>query len=151
MNRSSLISPCTQHKVVLLVVLTMFAVGFLFSDYFVSCNKAFGRNIPSSRRQSVGTLPLFVRQLSPGFCAASSTVTIAFKLADVKLESSEAYLLKLGKNLSWDFEVINIFRKDAVLNICRYLKGFYIYKKINKIFLKFHYYSLRMLKIIEIG
>ena len=28
------------------------------------------------------------------------------KLADVKLESSEAYLLKLGKNLSWDFEVI---------------------------------------------
>ena len=36
---------------------------------------------------------------------------IAFKLADVKLESSEAYLLKLGKlNLSWDFEVIYIFR-----------------------------------------
>ena len=51
-------------------------------------------------------------------------VTIAFKLADVKLESSEAYLLKLGKNLSWDFEVIYIFRKNAVLNICRYPKGF---------------------------
>ena len=27
-------------------------------------------------------------------------VTIAFKLADVKLKSSEAYLLKLGENLS---------------------------------------------------
>ena len=44
-------------------------------------------------------------------------VTIAFKLADVKLESSEAYLLKLGENLSWDFEVIYIFRKNVVLNI----------------------------------
>ena len=44
-----------------------------------------------------------------------STVTIAFKLADIKLESSEAYLLKLGKNLSWDFEVIFIFRKNEVL------------------------------------
>ena len=45
-------------------------------------------------------------------------VTVAFKLAD------EAYLLKLGKNLSWNFEVIYIFRKNAVLNICRYLKVF---------------------------
>ena len=78
-------------------------------------------------------------------------VTIAFKLADVKLESSEAHLLKLGKNLSWDFEVIYIFRKNAVLDICRYLKGFHTYKKINKIFLKFHYCLLRMPKIIEIG
>ena len=66
-------------------------------------------------------------------------VTIAFKVADVKLESSKAYLLKLGKNLLWDFEVIYIFRKNAVLNICRYFKGFYTYKKINNIFLKFDY------------
>ena len=51
-------------------------------------------------------------------------VTIAFKLADRTLESSEAYLLKLGKNLSWDFEVIFIFRKNEVLNICRYLERF---------------------------
>ena len=85
------------------------------------------------------------------FCAASSTVTIVFKLADVKLESSEAYLLKLGKNLSWDFEVIYIFRKNAVLKMCRYLKGFFTYKKVNNIFLKFHYYLLQMPKIIEIG
>ena len=35
----------------------------------------------------------------PAFCAASPTVTIAFKLADVKLESSEAYLLKLGEKI----------------------------------------------------
>ena len=55
---------------------------------------------------------------------------IAFKLADVKLESSEAHLLKLRKNLWWDFEVIYIFRKNAVLDICRYLKGFHTYKKI---------------------
>ena len=33
-------------------------------------------------------------------CAASPTVTIDFKLADIKQESSEAYLLKLEKNLS---------------------------------------------------
>ena len=65
----------------------------------------------------------------PAFCAASSTVTIAFKLADVKLESSEAHLLKLGKNLSWDFEFIYIFRKNEVLNICRHLKGFYTFKE----------------------
>ena len=66
-------------------------------------------------------------------------VMIAFKVADVKLESSKAYLLKLGKNLSWDFEVIYIFRKNAVLNIRRYLKSSYTCKKINNIFLKFHY------------
>ena len=44
-------------------------------------------------------------------------VTIAFKLADVKLDSSEAYLLKLGKNLSCYFEVIYLFLKNAVLII----------------------------------
>ena len=76
-------------------------------------------------------------------------VTIDFKLADIKQESSEAYLLNLGKNcLSWDFEVIYIFRKNEVLNICRYLKNVHTYKKINNIFLK---YSLRAPKIIEIG
>ena len=78
-------------------------------------------------------------------------VTIAFKLANIKLESSEAYLLKLGKNLSWDFEVIFIFRKNEVLNICRYLKRFYTYKKINNIFFQFHHYLLRMQSIVEIG
>ena len=72
-------------------------------------------------------------------------VTITFKLADVKQESSEAYLLKLGKNQLWDFEVIYIFRKNVVLNIGRYLKGFYIYKKTNKIFLKFNHHLFGML------
>ena len=82
----------------------------------------------------------------------NSTVTIAFKRsADVKLGSSEAYSLKLGKNLSWDFEAIYIFSKNAVLSICRYLKGFYIYKKTNTIFLKFHHYLFGIPKIIEIG
>ena len=58
-------------------------------------------------------------------------------------------MLKLGKNLSWDFEVIFIFRKNEVLNICRYLKSFYTYKKINNIFLKVHHYLLRMQKVVE--
>ena len=56
-------------------------------------------------------------------------------------------MLKLGKNLSWDFEVIFIFLKNEVLNICRYLKRFYTYKKINNIFLKFRRYLLRMQKV----
>ena len=65
--------------------------------------------------------------LSPwaGPLSEKKPLTIAFKLADVKLETPEAYLLKLEKNLSWNFEVIYILRKNAVLNICRYLKGFY--------------------------
>ena len=47
-------------------------------------------------------LHLFVNfhKRAPAICAASSTVTIDFKLADIKLESSEAYLPKLEKNLS---------------------------------------------------
>ena len=36
-------------------------------------------------------------------------VTIDFKLADIKLESSEACLLKLGRNLTEGFEIIDIF------------------------------------------
>ena len=51
-------------------------------------------------------------------------ITIDFKLADTNLESSEDYLLKLRKDLSWDFEVIFIVCKNAVLNKCRYLKNF---------------------------
>ena len=43
-------------------------------------------------------------------------ITIDFKLADTNLESSEDYLLKLRKDLSRDFEVIFIVRKNAVLN-----------------------------------
>ena len=78
-------------------------------------------------------------------------VTIDFKLADTKLKSTEAYLLKLGKNLLQEFKVIYIFCKNVVLNICQYLKGFYTYKKINSIFIKFHNSLIRMPKIIEIG
>ena len=40
---------------------------------------------------------------------------------------------------------------NAVLNIYRYLKPFYTFKKINNIFLKFDHSSLRMPNIIEIG
>ena len=68
-----------------------------------------------------------------------------------KLESPEAYLLKLEKNLSQGFEVIDIFCKKVVLNRRRYLKRFYTYKKINNIFLKFDHSLLRMPKIVEIS
>ena len=53
-------------------------------------------------------------------------VTIDFKHAGIKeLENSEGDLLKLEKNLSKYFEIIDIFCKNAVLNICRYLKFLY--------------------------
>ena len=74
---------------------------------------------------------------------------IAFKLADVKLKSSEALAEVRGKSVV-GVEVIYMFRKNAVLDICRYLKGFYIYKKTNNIFLKFRHYLFGMLKSIKI-
>ena len=78
---------------------------------------------------------------------------IDFKLADIRLDiySSEAYLPKLEKNLSEGFKIIDIFCKNAVLNICRYLTGFYTCKKTNSVFLKFDHSLLRMRKIMEIG
>ena len=45
--------------------------------------------------------------------------------SDVKVESSTAYLLKLGKNLSRDFEAIYIVSKNVVS----------IYADISKVFL----------------
>ena len=50
----------------------------------------------------------------------------------------ETAIYYLPKNLSGDFKVIYILRKNAVLND----------KKINNIFLKFHYYLLRTPKIV---
>ena len=70
----------------------------------------------------------------------SCMLTTDFKLAYIKLESSETYLLKLGKNLAWEFEVVYI-----------YLKRVCTFNKIDTIFLKFHHSLLRMPKIIKIG
>ena len=50
---------------------------------------------------------------------------------------------KLEENLSYGFEIIDIFSKNAALNICQYLKRFYT--------LKLDYSLLRMPKIMEIG
>ena len=73
----------------------------------------------------------FKIKIWPTICAASPTVTIDFKIADTTArESSDAYLLRLEKNLSKGFEVIDIFCKNTVLNICPYLKGFYTFKKV---------------------
>ena len=46
--------------------------------------------------------------------------------SDVKGESSKAYLLKLGKNLSRDFEAIYIISKNVVSIYSRYPKGSFI-------------------------
>lgn len=58
-------------------------------------------------------------------------VTFDFKLADIRLEGCEAYLLNLGENLSKDFEVI------LIVIFFRFLERSYAYNKINYIFLKF--------------
>ena len=76
MNRSSLILPRTQHKVVLLVVLTMFAV-----DCLQTCRCK-------------------TRELWGLFAEVRETPVVWFR----------SYYM---------------FRKNTVLNICRYLKGFY--------------------------
>ena len=65
-------------------------------------------------------------------------------------------VLKLGEQRVLGFSQsrtvpIDIFCKNAVLNICRYLKDFYTYKKMNSIILKFDHSLLRMPKIIGIG
>ena len=65
-------------------------------------------------------------------------------------------VLKLGEQRVLGFSQsrtvpIDIFCKNAVLNICRYLKHFYTYKKVNSIILKFDHSLLRMSKIIGIG
>ena len=61
-------------------------------------------------------------------------VSIDFKFADIKLESSEAHLLKLEDVCRRVPKLLTFFCKNAVLNVCRYLKRFYTYKKINNIF-----------------
>ena len=56
-------------------------------------------------------------------------VTIDYKLADMKLESSQWDLFSAEvteKSVVGDFEDIYLFCKNSVLNICRYLKHFYI-------------------------
>ena len=57
---------------------------FLITQFLATDHKALAKNTLTDRR---------------AICAASSTVTIDFKLADIKLESFEAYLPKLEKNL----------------------------------------------------
>ena len=99
--------------------------------------EALSKNTLADRRQSAGSCPALVRQPSQMWIALhfkvkfdqlfvqrSSTITIDCKLADLKLESSEAYLPRLEKNLSLGFEIFDIFCNNAALNIRRYLKRF---------------------------
>ena len=133
------------------------------SDYSVSCNKALGKNTLADRRQSVGNLPLFVRQLSEmcqpcilrsnltSMCSEFYVHDIEFKLAVMKLESSEACLLKLENNSVVSFQVIDIFCKHSLFKKCLNLKRFYTFQNISKSSLKLHYSLLSMPKIIQIG
>ena len=79
-------------------------------------------------------------------------VTIDFKLADIKLESSEAFLLKLGKKSVVGFRsYLHFLLKCSFIKYKLISQTFYTCKKINNIFLKFHHSLLWMPTIIEIG
>ena len=67
----------------------------------------------------------------PAFCAASSTVSIAFKPADIKLvrELWGLFSEVREKSVVGFRTYLHFFRKNEVLNICRYLKGFYTFKE----------------------
>ena len=71
-----------RHKILLVFSVTPFKIDQ---------NKNQNRSI--DKTQNLGNVTLNL----------SSTVTIDFKLADIKLESSKAYLLKLEKNLPYGF------------------------------------------------
>ena len=103
-NRSSLIAPRTEHEVVLLVLsLQCELYSPQVSDYSVSCDKALGKDIVAYCRQSVCTLPLFVHfkiKFDKHFVQRVVWSRLTFNFPIIKLESSEAFLLKLEKNLS---------------------------------------------------
>ena len=87
-----IILPRIQHKVVVFLFCKLHLPKV--SDYSVSCNKDLGKNTLSDRRQSVDSFPLFLRQLSLMCQRCILTVTIDFKLVDIKLESSEANICR---------------------------------------------------------
>ena len=96
------------------VVLALHSVLFYFTLKVTS-----GYSISLIRDPTRGTSQIYLHAAWTSTfkqcCLPSSTMPNS----DMKQESSEAYLLKLEKNLSWGFEVIDIFCKNAVLNICR--------------------------------
>ena len=78
------------------------------SDYSISCNWSFGQEYPCRKeivRRQLSSICVstftnvlalhFKVKFDQLFFIASSTVTIDFKLADIKLESFEAHLPKL--------------------------------------------------------
>ena len=82
-------------------------------------------------------------------------VSFFIKLADVKHESSEAYLTKFTENLWCGFKTMAILFSKVVFlprvkNEC-ILKNCTSIKKINNISLKFQHSLLKMSKMKEIG
>ena len=87
---------------------------FLITQFLAT--EALGKNTFTDRRKSAGSFPLFVRQLQKTSCVkkvlalhfkvkfdqlfVQRVLWSRLKLAGIKLESSEAYLPKLEKNLS---------------------------------------------------
>ena len=71
-------------------------------------------------------------------------VTIDFKLTDVKLESSDALLLKLGEKSVVGFQSYLHLLLKCSFKYKLISPTFYTCKKINNIFLKFHHSLLWM-------
>ena len=66
-------------------------------------------------------------------------VTIDFKLADIKLESSEAFLLKLGEKSVVGFRSYLHLLLKCSFKYKLISQTFYTCKKTNNIFLTFHH------------
>ena len=124
-----------HYKIVLLVTLFAFAVGCRLLDFSLirlwvilsfqmtdSLAALFHCLCVSGHECNSGA---FLEEIEPVFCAASCMVGIFMKLADTKLESSEAYLIKYGKNLSSEFKIMDIF--------CTFLKYVHISKDFTSI------------------
>ena len=60
---------------------------------------------------------LFLEKVWSTFCVATCMVSFFIKLADVKHESLEAYLVKFKENLSFGFKTMAIFSKVMFLKI----------------------------------
>ena len=52
---------------------------------------------------------------------------------------------------TWITDPIGMLHEMKKRELCRFLKRFYTYKKINNIFLKFNHFLLWMPKVAEIG
>ena len=130
MNGKSLTLPRIQHKVVPLVLRNCISRRFLITQFLAA--EALGKNTLAN---SGGSFLLFVRQLSQMCYPCILRLNLTSYLCSdfyghdwfqtCRYKTRELWgLFAEEKILSYGFEIIDIFCKNAVLNICQYLNIF---------------------------